>query len=90
MDAPIMTELREKVESWLAHLHQLIKAQAQGQSGPLLTKGYANVAYIIGDDGNLWAVCALWDSGNRGWHVDATSIENPYEWHVGIRVLSQV
>lgn len=88
LDAPIRKELGEGEEITLAHFVHLLKLQSQGQNGVLLTNGYANVAYIKGNDGNLWAVYASWHSGSRDWHVDARSVEFPYDWDAGRQVLS--
>lgn len=46
----------------LAHFYAMIEAQGQGQAGPLLVKGYANIAYI--DDMDIWVVVAGWDAGD--------------------------
>ena len=57
----IMAELGpEKRVIKLAHFYELIKAQANGQEGPLLVNGCANIAYIEEKDksGNLLAVNA--------------------------------
>ena len=87
----IMAELgAEKRVVKLAHFHGLIKAQANGQEGPLLISGYATVAYIEDDEsGNLWAVCADWFSFNRGWFIGADSVGDPGGWGMGVQVLSR-
>lgn len=90
LDAPIMTELGEKKAFLLAYLYQLVRAQAQGQCGPLLTNGYANIAYVVGGDGVVWAVRANWSSDFREWFVCAGSVADPNRWNAGDRVLSQV
>lgn len=87
-DAPIMTELGNRAEIKLAHFFSLLKAQSKGQEGALAVDGSANIAYIIGDDGNFWAVSASWDSGDRCWRVEALSVGLPREWDAGHRVLS--
>lgn len=89
LDAPIRKELgQEREEITLTHFFHLLKQQSKGQSGPLLINGYANIAYIRGNDGNLWAVDAYWDSGYRYWGVDAYSFEYPDDWNAGYQVLS--
>lgn len=90
LDAPIRTELGEKREiTTLAHLYELLKKQAKGEDGILLTNGYANIFYMVGIDGNFWAVGVIWDSFGGGWDVGANSVENPRRWRDGNQVFSQ-
>jgi hypothetical protein len=91
VDAPIINKLggEKQVETSLFHLAELIKKQAKGQEGDLLTNGYANIFYIRGFDGELWAVYCLWDSGAGGWDVDASPVAGPYGWGAGSRVFSR-
>jgi len=70
----------------LAHFYQMIEAQGQGQAGPLLVNGYANVAYI--EDMDNWAVSAHWRAGD-GWFVDAFPVDFPDPWFDEYRVLSR-
>lgn len=88
LDAPIRKELGCGEEITLAHFVHLLKEQSKGQDGVLLTNGYANIAYIKGNDGNLWAVDAHWDSVRRCWFVSADSIEYPRIWRAGFQVIS--
>ena len=88
LDAPILTELGSHVETKLAHFFELLKTQSKGESDTLLTNGYANIAYIKGNDGNFWAVRAYWYSGLGYWHVRANSVDYPYRWPAGSLVLS--
>ncbi len=74
----------------LAHFREMLKAQAQGQEGPLLVNGYANIVYIEDEKGVFWAVHADWSSSGREWGIDANSLGSPNEWHGGNQVLSQV
>ncbi len=90
LDAPIMAELGDRKVIKLAQFCALIKAQAHGEAGPLLTNGYANIAYIEDVEGNLWAVYASWYSVNRKWFVFARSVTGPDGWDAGCQVLSQV
>ena len=87
-DAPIMTELGARAEIKLTHFFGLLEAQSKGEEGVLLVNGNANIAYIIGDDGNPWAVSADWDSGDRYWRVEARSVGRPYGWDAGRQVFS--
>jgi len=87
-DKLIMAELGAAAEIQLAYLFELIKAQSQGQEGVLLVNGYANIAYIRGTDGNLWAVDAGWGAAG-GWGVSANSFVDPGGGGAGLRVLSR-
>ena len=87
-DAPIMTELGARAEIKLAHFFSLLEAQSKGREGDLAVDGSANIAYIIGNDGNFWAVIANWCSGHRYWSVEADSVGAPHEWRAGHRVFS--
>ncbi len=89
IDAQILTELGVKAEVLLAHVFDLLKKQAKGEDGVLLTNGYWNVFYVRGMDDNLWAVSARWHSGFRCWSVEAYSVELPSRWNVGYQVLSR-
>ena len=79
----IISALNGKHEIALAHFHQLLAYKQQKDD-------YSwTVAYIIGNDGvTLWAVYAGWNSGFRGWNVEASSVEDPYGWVAGRRVAS--
>ena len=74
----------------LGQFYQLIEAQGHGQEGPLLVNGYANIAYILDENGAPWAVNAFWDPNYGGWIVHVISVANLHEWLAGRRVLSQV
>lgn len=89
LDAPILTQLGDYAEINLAHFFSLIEKQSKGESGPLLVKGYANIAYIRGIDNNRWVVCACWRSARGCWFVGAYSVGGPDRWWVGGRVLSR-
>lgn len=89
LDAPIMAKLGERTVIKLAYFFELLKRQSKGEDGVLLTNGYANVAYIEGNDGNIWAVYASWYSEYHYWFVEAYSVENPRRWYVGDQILSR-
>lgn len=89
LDAPILAELGDRAETSLAHMFNLIKKQSKGQSGVLLTSGYANIFYVCGTDDSIWAVRAHWLSGVRYWHVGACSVGSLPEWYSGYRVFSR-
>jgi len=89
LDAPILAELGDRAETQLAHMFALLEKQNKGEQGVLLTNGYANIFYIRGTDGNLWAVGAVWGSGGGCWGVGAYSVESPGRWNVGCQVFSR-
>lgn len=89
LDAPILAELGSRAETKLAYLFQLLVMQVNGQSGVLLTNGYANIFYVRDDEGNLWAVDALWRSGCGYWDVEAFSVGLPFRWDAGDQVFSR-
>ena len=89
VDGPIVEELggEAKAETTLTELHDLLKKQANGEEGDLLTNGYANIFYVKDTSGVLRAVIVGWC--DAGWHVDAHSVEDPNVWFVGHRVFSR-
>ena len=89
LDAPIITELADKCEITLGQFFALLSKQGKGEAGPLLTNGWANIAYIRDDDGILWAVDAYWDADNGGWSVEAYSVGSPNRWSAVSLVLSR-
>ncbi|MEK7562094.1 MAG: hypothetical protein AAB509_00230 [Patescibacteria group bacterium] len=89
LDAPIMTELGDRAKIKIAHFFELLKKQSRGEDGVLLTNGYANVAYIKGSDGNVWAVRAYWGSYSSYWSVEANSVGSPSMWVAGVQILSR-
>ncbi|TAL48807.1 hypothetical protein EPN83_03390 [Patescibacteria group bacterium] len=92
LDRKIRSELGGSHEEVaLSQFWALLQAQGRGERGPLLTNGYAIIAYIRdenGPHGLLWAVNASWYDG-RGWGVDAYSVEDPGNWRAGHQVLSR-
>jgi len=89
LDVPILTKLGDKAETKLAYLFCLLEKQSKGEDGVLLINGYANIFYVRGTDGNLWAVGAFWDSDYGYWLVEANSREYPYRWNDGNQVFSR-
>ena len=90
LDEPIRKELgAQREETTLAYLYELLSRQPKGESGVLLTNGYATIFYIKDANGKLWAVGVGWDSRYGEWHVRADSITYPDEWHGGYRVFSR-
>ena len=47
------------------------------------------VFYLVGKDGNLWAVNAHWDTDDGGWHVRADSVKFSIRWIAGSYVVSR-
>lgn len=88
-DAPIIAELggKEKAQTSLSELLELLKKQPRGQKGTLLTNGYANIFYILDNKGVLRAVRA--DRGDNGWYVDTRSVAYPRGWHDSGQVFSR-
>lgn len=74
----------------LGQFYQLIEAQGHGQEGPLLVNGYANISYVLDENGAPWAVSAGWRPGCGDWFVSIVSVARLVGWCAGDRVLSQV
>lgn len=53
LDAPILEELGETMETALARMWGLLKKQGHGQKGALLVNGYANIFYLRDVDNEL-------------------------------------
>jgi hypothetical protein len=89
VDGPIIDELggEAKVETTLTELYDLLKRQANGEEGVLLTNGYANIFYIRDTSGVLRAVRV--GRLDDGWLVIAYSVETPHAWSAGRRVFSR-
>ena len=89
VDEPIIAELggEVKVETTLVEMFSLIEKQGNGQSGTLLTNGYANIFYIRDVKGVLWAVACGWY--DDGWRVVALFVGHPAEWDDGDQVFSR-
>jgi len=89
VDGPIIAGLggKEKAETTLAELFAMMGRQAKGESGELLTNGYANIFYIRDISNTLRAVHV--DCYGDGWIVHAYSVENPNGWRVGTQVFSR-
>lgn len=88
-DGPIIMAFggEDEVAATLAEMFHLMKQQANGEDGPLLTNRYANIFYIHDVNGVLRAVYCNWNG--YGWDVDACSVRPPVEWRAGCRVFSR-
>lgn len=89
VDGQIITELggKEKAETSLIELYDLLKRQANGGEGVLLTNGYANIFYIRDESGILRAVSV--HGAGVGWNVRAYSVVSLRGWGAGNRVFSR-
>lgn len=87
VDGPILAELGDAQETALAQVYALMERQPKGESGALLTNGYANIFYIRDVNGTLRAVNV--DSGSDGWGVFARSVDYPLRWRGDRRVFSR-
>lgn len=92
----IERELGHFAEITLAHLFEMLKAQGDGQPGPLLTDrdGRTNLFLIRRADGKLGFTDVLWDAGEReswtrGWRVGCGSGGFPSGQNEGCLVISQ-
>ena len=89
-DSPIIEELggEAKAETTLSEMYDLLKKQANGTPGVLLTNGRANIFYIRDKGGVLRTVRVNWRGD--GWFVDACSVGYPFDWFAGRRVFSAI
>jgi len=87
LDKPILDELGCTKETTLANIRELLKKQPKGESGKLLTNGYANIFYVRDAVSVLWAVGVYWLG--VGWRVHAYSVSSPNEWGGGYQVFSR-
>ena len=80
-----LARLKENQNIFLAHFFQILKCQADGQSGLLIAD--KNIAYI----NYFWVIFAYWDLANRKWDVYANSMPSRISigWGVGNKVFSQ-
>ncbi|MEI9966688.1 MAG: hypothetical protein WDN67_03585 [Candidatus Moraniibacteriota bacterium] len=86
-DKDIRKELPETHLSTLEDIAGLIEAQPGGKSGFLLNNGYANIFYVEGKNGEVFAVFVYWLSDDRGWLVDAWQLDEDGDWNGGGQVL---
>ncbi len=56
---------------WAQELCALMNEQSAGQSGSLLTNGYANVRYVKLANGTILAVDVRWAADGRQWRCNA-------------------
>lgn len=89
VDGPIIAELggKARAKTTLGEVFALMGQQLNGENGVLLTNGYANIFYIRDVAGVLRVVGVDWRG--VGWDLDAGSVDYPYRWDEGSRVLSR-
>lgn len=86
-DRDIRKELPEIHLSPLEDIAGLIEAQPNGKSGFLLNNGYANIFYVEGKNGEVFAVLVFWRSGHRYWYVDVWGLDELGWWDADRQVL---
>jgi hypothetical protein len=70
----------------LDQIAELVDGQRNGEAGVLLNNGYANIFYVVGKDGVLFAVPVRWRSPDRQWRVDAYELDGHGDWIAGSRL----
>lgn len=86
-DKDIRNELPETHLSTLEDIAGLIEAQPGGKSGLLLNNGYANIFYVEGKNGEVFAVSVDWDSIRRKWMVGDWELGEVGDWRAAYQVL---
>ena len=86
-DTGIRKELPEIHLSTLEDIAGLIEAQPNGKSGLLLSNGYANIFYIEGCNGEVFAVRVHWNSDDRMWDVIDWRLDEGGDWLADNQVL---
>ncbi len=86
-DKDIRKELPENHLSTLEDIAGLIEAQSGGKSGFLLNNGYANIFYVEGKNGEVFAVDVRWYSGYREWNVRAWKLDGFGWWRADRQAL---
>lgn len=78
----------EDTSMFCAHLAGMIERQSGGTEGRLLNNGYANIFYVRGARGEVFAVRVRWHGGYREWSVRAYALVD-CRWIEGFRVFSR-
>lgn len=78
LDAPILAELGDRVPIKRGQLYEYLRTAS---------REVWHVAYLVGNDGNLWAVYFRWGGG--GWRLLVCSVESSDEWREGRRFVSR-
>lgn len=89
-DPEIMVALGPQAKRFtkLGQFYMTLESQGLGQEGSLIVNGYANIAYILDENGAPWVVYAYWHSD--GWRVRVYSVAFQSTWDAGSQALSQV
>ncbi len=91
-DSEIIAELGDPVPftptEFAALISELLKKQANGETGPLLTNGYVNIFYVKLEDGRVVAADLIWSSVNRNWHLGTHDFGGD-RWDDGLCVFSR-
>jgi len=91
-DSEILNELNNPkpftIPEFVAILRDLLTKQVNGESGRLLTNGYANIFYVQLADGRVVVVYASWVALGRGWYLHANGVGDD-RWNDGNRVFSR-
>ena len=85
-DREIVAELPQDhlVELW--QIAKLMRRQPQGEDGILFNNGYANIFYVNGVHGRVFAVSVRWYDDE--WRVLAWKLDEDARWGAGCRVFS--
>lgn len=91
-DAEIRAELPENhvfenPSEFCARLAGMIQHQANGQAGELLSNGYANIFYVLGQNGEVFDVFVVWSADDREWSVSTYELD-VLRWNAGRRAFS--
>lgn len=87
-DQDIRKELPQNHLSTLEDVVGLIEAQPNGEKGLLHIDGSRpNICYVIGRNGQVFAVYFVWCSVNREWLVRDWKLGERGEWNAGYQVL---
>jgi len=74
----------EDTSAFLSYLEGALKLQWGGRGGVLLNNGYANIFYVRGAGGEVFAVDVFWYADNRKWYVNAYRLDDNH-WDEGYR-----
>lgn len=78
----------EDVSTFCALLAGMIEGQPNGKKGDLLANGYANIFYVCGESGAVFAVDVRWVSDYRKWRVGVSPLFDD-RWGAGDRAFSR-
>ncbi len=86
-DTAIRAGLPKHHLSTLEDIAALVEAQRGGKKGFLLNDGWANIFYVEGKNGEVFAVDVCWGAGTREWCVLDWGLDVLGDWNAGRRVL---